>query len=1222
MIPLQNSTLARRVSAIFNTCLIAIAVGALLTGAPAAFAQSIFGNLSGTVTDNSGAVVPGAKIVVENSATKVARQFTTNSAGYFSATQLPTGTYNVSADSKGFKKWQGTGIVLNSADDKTLNISMAVGAESETVEVSAVANEIAITDTGEKSAIVTSEQLDDLSLVGRNATEYLKILPGAALSANGGVNKLGYTGEVVGINGFSVGGSAGGLGGVTINGQTGLGVSITQDGQNVQDPGAPGAATPVNPNPDMISEVKVLTSNYSAEYAKGPIVVNSVTKGGSATFHGNVHFYARNSAMNTEDSFSKAIESDPGAGFRPGQLKIPSNYYYPGFSVGGPVLIPGTSFNKSRKKFFFFESFENYRQLIDGGVDRAFVPTADMLNGDFSALGTWTNHPGRFAMGGVPTAPGPGNAGFDTRSKAGCTISGGVLSQACISPLAQQYMLNALPAPTSAAPDSHGYNYVAPVQERQNSTQNLVRGDMNFTENTKAYVSWGRQRETANMPLGLWNNPGDWVIPAPSPSIGANTSDFYAVNFIHLFSPTLTMEAHFGYAHVDFPTTPKNPAKVLRSQMNFPQKGVFANPNSPVALSWGQSIPTLGDIGHDYHPTMIAVKGIPSSGGDVTKVFKSHTAKFGAFWEHGYNKQDNWGQYMGVYTYSPWCCQASGNNYADMLMGIGFSGYFEQALPPAISSAANTMSFYATDHWKLNRRIAVDYGLRFEHYGASYSDTPYGVAIFDRNKYQNGVTNSGISWHSLDHSVPISGNGGNPLLYSPRVGASIDVFGNGRTVIRGGWGQFRYGNYVGASSGPAATAMGSTGWGCGGSADCSTWESIDSHTSNGSGGCAAGANCAPSIVLGKETDFTNTSPQVTDPHNHDTTVTTSYSLNIDQRLPYKMTFELSYVGNNTNYVQNGLNINAVPVGALNDPVQLAARCPGGKSGIPNDPNNGTCQQQFRPYSNYQSINATESSGKAQYDGLQASLTRYSGWLTLALNYTWSKSLANSSTAGAFKDYGVHEYWSVANFDRAHVFNAAYVVSLPKMGINNGVLRGLANGWEISGITQVQSGAQLTAATGANMGLNGAAGGVTLLGTPDVSPAATLLCNPATGLKHGQYANPSCFGLPGVGGIGNARFPYLAAPMFWNSDITLVKKFRLTERQNLEFRLAAFNFMNHALTSFSNGDNNLKLNFNSSGQLSNATDTKNACPGPACTAFGYPDYHYGHRIVEVGAKYNF
>jgi hypothetical protein len=260
------------------------------------------------------------------------RKTVTNREGFFSVSTLPAGTYQVTVEMKGFQKWVATGIILNGSDSRTINVPLKVGAETETVEVSALTQEVAPVDTGEKSALISSKELNELSLVGRNATEFLKILPGATLSANGAVNKLAYTGEVVGINGFAVNNNAGGLAGVNVNGQT---VGITQDGQNTFDPGAAGAATPVNPNPDMISEVKVMTSNFSAENAKGPVVVNTITKSGGSTFHGDVRFYARNSTLNSEDAFNKAIESDPSNGFTPGQLKGPSAYYYPGFSVGG-----------------------------------------------------------------------------------------------------------------------------------------------------------------------------------------------------------------------------------------------------------------------------------------------------------------------------------------------------------------------------------------------------------------------------------------------------------------------------------------------------------------------------------------------------------------------------------------------------------------------------------------------------------------------------------------------------------------------------------------------------------------------------------------------------------------------------------------------------------------------------------------------------------------------
>jgi hypothetical protein len=1186
---------------------------------PAASAQSIFANLTGTVTDTTGAVVAGAKVTILNTSSKVSAQQTTNSAGFFSATQLPAGTYNVSASAKGFQKWEANGIILNSSDNRTISISLKVGAETETVEVNTLAEEVASVDSGEKSDLISAKELNQLSLVGRNATEFIKILPGATLSANGAVNKLAYTGEVVGINGFAVNNNAGGLSGVNINGQQ---VGITQDGQNTFDPGASGAATPVNPNPDMISEVKVLAASFTAENAKGPVVVNTVTRSGGNSFHGDAHFYARNSTLNSEDAFNRAIESDPTSGFRQGQLKGPSSYYYPGFAIGGPVLFPGTSFNKSRSKVFFFESYENYRQSIDGGINRAFVPTAAMLGGDFSALNSYGGQIGRFAMGTVPSAPTATNlTGWNQRAAAGCTITGGVMSSQCIDPNAQLLMADYLPAPTSSVPDAQGFNYVSVVSEKQNSYQNMVRGDVNITDNTKAFVTWSRQRETANMPLGLWNNSGDWVVPSPSATIGANGSDFTTVNLLHVFSPTLTAEARFGYTNINFPSSPASPSKILRKDLNYPLTGVFNDADTPAILSWSQSIPNLGDIGHDYHPTMIAVKGIPSVGGDVTKVFRTHTAKFGFYWEHTYNKQDNWGQFMGEYTYDPWN-NISGNNYADMLMGIGNDGYFEQALPPPTNLAQNISAFYAQDSWKLSRRITVQYGMRFEHYAKPYADNAWGIAVFDANQYNGSVANSGIGWHAIDHNVPLSGASSRLFFFSPRVGAAIDVFGNARTVVRGGWGKYRAYDSIqsNAYTGPAQTSQGSAGWSCGfNDPSCPTWEAIDTHAS---GNCTASSNCAPAIAFGQPTAFANTGFSVMNPRNDEQPLVTSYSLSIDQQLPAKFKMEASYVGNHTDFMQGTVNVNAVPLGTLN---AAGFTCPD-----PTQNNtNGTCQQAFRPFSQYQNITESVTAGKAQYDAFQGSLIRTVGLLTLQANYTFSKALGdgvavnNGGLSGALPDYGVHEYWSVLPLDRAHAFSAAYVLSLPKVHANSAFVNGLANGWQISGITQIESGAQLSSTnsqTSLNFGLSQSAN-VPLLGTPDINVYPVLTCNPARGLKRSQFLNPSCFALPGAGDIGDGHIPYIPGPMFWNSDLTVLKNIKITERQNIELRFAAFNFLNHDLLSFTNGDNNLKLNF-TNGVLTNATDSAHPCPGPNCQAFGYANYHFGHRILEMGVKYSF
>jgi len=846
-------------------------------------------------------------------------------------------------------------------------------------------------------------------------------------------------------------------------------------------------------------------------------------------------------------------------------------------------------------------------------------------------------------LGGVPTTPNPdptkfanGYYGWNDRAAAGCKISGGVLSSQCIDPNAQLLMKDFLPAATSATPDANGFNYVADVAEQQNSWQNVVRGDLNITDNTKLYVSWSRQRETANMPLGLWNNSGDWVVPAPSATIGANGSDFTAVNFVHVFSPTLTAEARFGYTKINFPATPANPSKLLRKDMNFPLTGVFNNPDAPAILSWSQSIPGLGDVGHDYHPTMIALKGIPSAAADVTKVWNTHTMKYGFYYEHTYNKQDNWGQFMGVLAYDPWT-NITGNNYSDMLMGIvGQEGYFEQALPPPTNLAQNISSFYAQDHWRLTRRISIDYGMRFEHYAKPYANNAWGIAVFDPTAYSSSVIDSGIQWHSIDSSIPLSGASSRLFFFSPRVGAAVDLFGTGKTVVRGGWGKFRAYDSVQSNSytGPAQTAQGSVGWSCGFNVqNCATWEMLDTHASTNCTATAVGtapANCAPAVVFGQKANFTGSSFSTMNPRNDEQPLVTSYSLTINQQLPNKFRLELSYVGNHTDFMQGTVNINSVPLGTLNAP---GFKCKQGSG-----PTDGFCQQAYRPYSNYQTITQSVTAGKAQYDALQTSLTRSVGLLTLQANYTWAKAIGdgiavnNGGLSGALPDWGVNEYWSVLPLDRAHVFSAAYVLNLPKVHGGNSVLRGVANGWQISGITQVESGAQLTSNAGSvggntggtslNFGLTGTSGNVALLGTPDVNLYADLTCNPTQGLAKGQFINPSCFSLPSAGQIGDGRIPYMAGPMFWNSDLTLLKSFKITERQNVEFRFAAFNFLNHDLLSFSNGDSNLKLSYGSNGQLSNLTDTTHACPGISCQAFGYANYHYGHRILEMGVKYSF
>ncbi len=1179
---------------------VALVLVACLLLQPVCSAQSQFATLSGTVTDSSGGAVSGANVTIRPSHSEDTRKTVTNTDGFFSVPALPAGTYDVFVEMKGFEKWHATDLILNGSDSRTIKVELKLGSSTEVVVVEARITELATTDSGEKSALISSNDLEHLSLVGRNATEYLKILPGATLANNNSLNSLGDSGQVVQMAQSPVSVS-GQLGNVNINGQA---ADITQDGQRIADTGK-GTFTPVNQNPEMISEMKVLTSNFSAENAKGPVVVNSETKGGTSDFHGATYLYARNSALNATDHHNLALGvPDP---------KTPSSYYYPGANVGGPLIIPGTGFNKSRKKLFFFEAFEYYKQQLNAGVARAWVPTPDMLNGDFSTLSSYTGP--KFAdLYNVPTTPAVGSfPGYDIRAAAGCTIAGGVLSSACISPAAQIFMKDTIPLANANPVTNDGYNYVQTFTTKDNSWQNVTREDWNISDNTKVYITWSHEQESQVWPAGLWVTVGDNMVPTPSPIQGSNKSDLVNGTFVHVFSPTMTVELRAGIMKSNLINSPTDLNKFTRSGTGYPLTGVLKDADIPSVSSWSSTVPNLGDVGYTYNPSVVDNQGIPSASANLTKVIRTHTAKVGFYYEHAYNNQDNWEQYQGTYQYADWGPQATGNEWSDMLMGIGMQGYYQQGPPPIVNVAQNIASFYAQDDWKITHRLTVNYGLRFEHYPKPYN-SQFGMAIFNPANYNPAAAanvNTGVAWHAIDSSVSTSGSTVPIFFYSPRVGGAYDVFGTGKTVIRGGWGKYRAfdpfqsRNYTD----PAGTAMGIVGWGnCGfNSSYCPTWESLDQY--------------AFTPVLGKSL-LQNTAFTVDDPNNHETPLVDAYSFTIDQQLPDKFKAEISYVGNQGKFIDTEANADSVPLGTLN--TATPPPCPAGFNVT-----QPQCEQIYRPYPLYQGITEVRPLFKSRFDSLQASLIRYSGWLTLQANYTFSKSLGDNNLGeGALPDWGASELYGYSTLNRRNTFSGAYVFALPKTRSSNSFVRGALDNWEISGITQVSSGPQLNAQSG-GAAFQYSANPVTAVGTPDATLAPLITCNPRSNLGKNQFLNPNCFTTPGPGQLGTLAMPYIPGPMFWSSDLTLLKEFKIGERQKLQFRFAAFDFLNAALLSF-NGtytshDENLSASFNDLGQMITGTNCPSTSGGVRCTqqsTFGTADTRFGQRVLELGLKYTF
>lgn len=299
-------------------------------------AQSIFATLTGVASDPSGAVVPQARVRLTNEQSGDARETVTNAEGYYTFASIAVGnfTYKLTVEAKGFVTFDAPGVSLLGGEKRNVNVTLKVGNTSETVEVTGVADSIVPVDSGEKSETLTTKELQNYVSVGSNAAEFIKIMPGFGIQ-NGTSNRANYTGETIGINANGDAGSQSPLNNAySYNGLPSNSLDITADGAHVSDPGC-NCDTPVNPNSDMVSEFKVLASNFSAENQKGPIVISSIAKAGGSEFHGSGFFYARNYSLNSNDWLFN----------REGQAQPQNKYYYP----GGIHQWPGCGCRRSER---------------------------------------------------------------------------------------------------------------------------------------------------------------------------------------------------------------------------------------------------------------------------------------------------------------------------------------------------------------------------------------------------------------------------------------------------------------------------------------------------------------------------------------------------------------------------------------------------------------------------------------------------------------------------------------------------------------------------------------------------------------------------------------------------------------------------------------------------------------------------------------------------------
>jgi hypothetical protein len=1231
---------------------------------PAAHAQ-ITGTITGTVYDNTGAVVPSASVTLTDQGTDSVRTTISDSAGYFTFASLVPGTYTLKAAAKGFKTFEQPGIVLQAADHRNVNATLEVGQTTETVTVEANP-EIVPEDSPAQSYTLTSTDYNRLPMITRNATELLRGLPGAVTVGNGASNgsnsSMDFSG--VGAAGSSVGNGVS-EGGVPYRG----GTALLMDGTNILDEGCDCTSISV-PNPDMVQEVKVQTSAFGADSAKGPVVVNFITKGGTAAYHGEGYLYTRNAVFNSND-WQDNHQGHP--------VQTGDHYYYPGGNVGGPV--PGT-----HKKLLFWFGYEHFYQLATGGAKLySFIPTPDMLAGNFGPtaannalcqadLGVNADSTATKAQGTYCYDPttGKGPGGTTLSNASALPVDPGAAALWKLMPTA-----NADPATTPG-----GYNYFYPVPALHNGYMLRGRGDYNFNDNNKLFITYqyASDSQPSDGDAHMWWLPSNSVVFPGGGLLNPTQTKNITGNFLHVFSPTLTNQMTAFWTYYNSPQSPVNFNAVLRSTVNYPASyGTIFQKSLPLPQTmvpgWNQdgnyNFPDFSqwDVFSGTGGSYYIRKENPAFADDLTKVYRNHTIKAGFYFETTGNNQANFNPINGGFSFgsssTPYpdavtgLAQGTQNPTANFMMGIA-SNYNEQSSLPLNDQAYKTFAFYGMDSWKVNRRFTADFGVRLEHIGHWYDRDGYGNAVWVPGDVVGDVLSGkvfpGVEWHAIDPGIPLSGTPNRLLHFEPRAGIAYDIFGTGETVIRGGWGVYMFNDQVNDYSGALALAQ------------QSIQTSLPSNTTvlfseTGQLPKPTAAFAAPSSGPGF----------ILNPNDYDVPWVQDWNFTIDQKAPWNSIVEVSYQGNNSGALFFGgqvggggnlgggdlINVNKTPLGAYFAPdtfTGITAADPENVCGVSGQCMNGLAD--YHPFGtvnvgtsakpNYvnvygtNSVNVEQHAGYSNYNAMEVMWSKQTGRLAFNTSFLWSKSLGFNN--GNIDPFNIRDNYTVLNIDRPYVWNTSYSFDLGRAYHgDNKLMGGAANGWTISGFTTWQKGGNMQAQTSENFGMgfeyfDPVTNATTQLsqrsffGTDaaiNVQPVET--CNPTSGLGNSQYAKLSCFAPPSIPtgnsivANGPTQLPYITMPSFFDSDLAIYKTFHVTERQSVEFRVTATNFLNHPLVGYSN-NNPLTLKYsldptNKSGGYSYVGTTPAAAWGFTDTKNEPNEAGYG-RVLQFGLKYMF
>ncbi|MET0650409.1 MAG: carboxypeptidase regulatory-like domain-containing protein [Pyrinomonadaceae bacterium] len=1200
----------------------------LVAGAHPALAQTTgSATLRGTVRDPQGAVVPNANVTLINERTKEERKATTSDEGGYVFSAVTPGTYTVRVESGGFKTAEQSAVNVETSSTRALDIGLEVGQASETVTVTTQQNQLE-TETGAKENTITASQIQNLSIVSRSSLELLRILPGVVAPDNTELESIAF------------GGGANANSRYNVNGLRGEQNNVTIDGSRMIDIGS-NNGTVITANPDMVQEVKVQTSNYAAEHGTSAVQISATTKSGSSAFHGSIYDYIRHHKFQANDRSNSVNNVE-----RP-----KSKYQYPGGNIGGPILLPFTKYNRNRDKLFFFAGFELYYQQVDEGSGLFRVPTLRERTGDFGealAAGQAVTVPAGCTVGAVV---GNNNDNSDT-------APGGNLAP-CADPFGRA-LLNMFPAPNRAAAYG-GNNYIYSVLRPNDRNQFTSRFDWNISENAKLYVRAAREYEKQGFPRGLWWNSSNYELPGKLQSDNLGRS--LVVNLTNIVNPTMTNEILFSGSKLKLNYDFAEPDKVSYEALGLQRVGFFPNNNPYVPLSvltWGS-----GDFHTAYGYPIIAWNDSFSLTDNLVKVHDTHTMKFGAYVEQANKRQQSnsdtniivaqWGQ-----------TNATNQNYGDLFVGKPIE--FAQATQrPLDNFRYYNYEFYAQDSWKVRPNITLEYGLRAAYLPQNFERKGLGV-LFDPAAYNpsqglfiNGDRSrpNGFLLAARDE-IPKGVLPNLPIQWMPRLNFAWDIGGKGDLVVRAGAGLFYnrvQGNYDYYSSGQMPntySAVVDTPWGA----------------ANGNG-----LSFGDLRNLDPFTSISNVNISSRDVDSNEIPRVANMSLTVEKRLPGDNVLAVAYVSTQGRHLPQQRNLNIIPLGRLSSgSIPLSATVNGVNSIDLSVPVNragldAAVLRQFRPYSAYNSVGVYQFTGTSTYHSMQATLSHAGRRLQYFATYTFGKALGtvatNESDGAAWADPidTRGRSWGVLPFDRTHVFNLSYNWSLPDLargGFENAFTKGVLNGWQLSGITTVQSGIPIRLRFTGDIATAGQAlawyGSDAFNGTNAGASLGAVtpvyLRNPQLGgtTLNSRTYDLGALAIPTFPNSGPSQPPfYIRTPGRSNFDVSFFKNFHISESKKFQFRTGLFNIFNQAYptqinpgaTNLGGSDIFLALDTVCNRRVSvpngNGTNTTNACDptggfrytdgragdrSDTVNNFGRIVNKHGRRIVEFAFKFEF